>query len=637
MAEVFAGYLLLDAAITAPRWKTLVGISTVSGLLLWTHYWSMWLLGAIGVLALVRLARAQRRGDRVLVVGTAKIVAALAVGGLTFVPWLPTLLYQSQHTGTPWAPSFRVTTLVVTSITEFAGGPYSEAQLGVLLLTILVAIGVFGTGIDNQRIELDFFAHPLARRPLSVLALTIAIAAAVGMVNGMAFSPRYAAVFFPFFLILVALGLQQFKGGLVRDVVLVTFTALSLAGMFLVVRVDRTQARASVEVIERTASDGVVIACPDQLGPSVSRYLDRERYDITTYPRFASPELVDWVDYKARNERNDPVAFAQELLRRAEGRPLFLVYRDDFLTLKGQCQRVHRDAVGGSAAPDHPARVRRRLLRADDGGRVRSGRTRPGLTVANRTSRWSRDHPARPRRHGVSGHEDPAHREQEPIEPAPPGREALLRDGDHHGEREGRERVPTERVDVVGGEGDDEGDCGVDRPSHRESPGSEDDHHDGADGERGVEDVAELTTGDVDHRGQEAGHGLVPPGAEDPLRVERHPPRVEPPLQPCQVADRPHAGCHHRGETDDHSPSASQVVEHGDEHRDRDERARRSSEPRGQAEDDGRRPPLATGPRAPPRAPEPRPATRSTRTPTPRRRGTAPATTRSPRRVGGLP
>jgi len=147
-------------------------------------------------------------------------------------------------------------------------------------------------------------------------------------------------VFFPFFLILVALGLQQFKGGLVRDVVLVTFTALSLAGMFLVVRVDRTQARASVEVIERTAPDGVVIACPDQLGPSVSRYLDRERYDITTYPRFASPELVDWVDYKARNERNDPVAFAQELLRRAEGRPLFLVYRDDFLTLKGQCQRV---------------------------------------------------------------------------------------------------------------------------------------------------------------------------------------------------------------------------------------------------------------------------------------------------------
>ena len=72
----------------------------------------------------------------------------------------------------------------------------------------------------------------------------------------------------------------------------------------------------------------------------MSRYLDRERYDITTYPRFASPELVDWVDDKERNERNDPAAFAQELLRRAEGRPLFLVYRDDFLTLKGQCQRV---------------------------------------------------------------------------------------------------------------------------------------------------------------------------------------------------------------------------------------------------------------------------------------------------------
>lgn len=340
IAEVFAGYLLLDAATQSPKLRTLAGISVVTGLLLWTHYWSMWLLGAIGVLALVRAARAQRRGDRDLAAGTAKIIGALVVGGLTFVPWLPTLLYQNEHTGTPWAPSFRVTTLVVTSLTEFAGGAYSEAQVGLLLLAVLLTIGVFGTGVDDQRIELDFYAHPLARRPLAVLALTIAIAAAVGMLNGMAFSPRYAAVFFPFFLILVALGLQQFRGGLVRDVVLVAFAVISLAGTFFVVRLDRTQAREASRVIAAAAPDGVVVACPDQLGPSVARELDRDRYDVSTYPAFAAPERVDWVDYKERNERNDPEAFAEELLRRAEGRPLFVVYRDDFLTLKGQCQRV---------------------------------------------------------------------------------------------------------------------------------------------------------------------------------------------------------------------------------------------------------------------------------------------------------
>ena len=340
MAEVFAGYLLLSSAVESPKARTLGGISVVTGLLLWTHYWSMWLLAAIGVLTLARLVWARRSGDSATASGSAKIAGALVVGGLTFVPWLPTLLYQNQHTGTPWAPSFRITTLVVTSITEFAGGPYSEAQLGVLLLTVLVTIGIFGSAIDQRRIELDFFAHRLARRPLAVLALTIVIASAVGMLNGMAFSPRYAAVYFPFFLILVALGLQQFTGGPVRDVVLVGFAVLSLAGMFFVVRLDRTQARNAAAVIAQAAPDGVVVTCPDQLGPSVARELDRDRYDVSTYPRFAAPELVDWVDYKQRNAANDPVAFAQELLRRAEGRPLFVVYRDDFLTLKGQCQRV---------------------------------------------------------------------------------------------------------------------------------------------------------------------------------------------------------------------------------------------------------------------------------------------------------
>lgn len=340
IAEVFAGYLLIDAAIRAPRLRTLVGIAVVTGLMLWTHYWSMWLIAAIGALAVVRLVRARRRGDDHLVGVSLKIIGALAVGGATFLPWLPNLLYQNAHTGTPWAPSFRVTTLVVTSLTEFAGGPYSEAQVGMLLLALLVTIGVFGSGIDRQRIELDFYAHHLARRPLSVLAVTIIVASAVGLLNGMAFAPRYAAVYFPFVLILVALGLQQFLGGIVRDAVLVAFAVTALAGMFFVVRLDRTQAGEATAAIRRSAADGVVVTCPDQLGPSVARLLDQRRYDVSTYPRFEAPERVDWVDYKERNARNDPAAFATELLARADGKPLFLVVGDNFLTLEGQCQKI---------------------------------------------------------------------------------------------------------------------------------------------------------------------------------------------------------------------------------------------------------------------------------------------------------
>lgn len=345
MAEVFAGYLLVNAALKAPRAKTLAGVAAVTGLLLWTHYWSMWLIGAIGLLAVIRAIRAQRRGDSALVMVSAKVIAALGVGGLTFLPWLPTVLYQNEHTGTPWAPSFRVTTLIVTSITEFAGGPFSEAQLGMMLLVVLATIGVFGYGVDDRRIELNFYTHSLAVRPLAVLAATIAIASAVGLVNGMAFAPRYAAVFFPLFAILVALGLEQFRGGIVRDIVLIAFALLSLAGIATGLRLERSQSRVAAAAIEQAAPSAVVLTCPDQLGPSMGRVLDRERYDVFTYPRFEAPELVDWVDYEQRNDAADPTAFAAELLERVGDRPLFIVWGDGFLTLEGDCQQVI-DTIG---------------------------------------------------------------------------------------------------------------------------------------------------------------------------------------------------------------------------------------------------------------------------------------------------
>lgn len=350
IAEVFAGYLLVDAALERPRARTLVGIAAVAGLLLWTHYWAMWLLAATGVMVLARVVLARRRGDGDASGAALRVAGALVVGGLTFLPWLPTLLYQNEHTGTPWAESFRATTLVVTSITEFAGGGYSEAQVGMMILVLLVMIGVFGSAVDNRRIELDFFAHALSRRPLGVMALTIAVASAVGLLNGMAFAPRYAAVFFPFFVILVALGLEQFRGGVVRDVVLTLFALTALAGAFFVFRLERSQSREAADAIRAAAPVGVVVACPDQLGPSVARELRNDGYDVSTYPRFEAPELVDWVDYEERNAANDPARFAQELIDRAGAEPVFVVYRDDFLTLEGQCQRMV-EALAGSRPP----------------------------------------------------------------------------------------------------------------------------------------------------------------------------------------------------------------------------------------------------------------------------------------------
>lgn len=338
MALVFAGYLCLDHALERPRWPWLAGVAATTGALLWTQYWSMWLLAAVGLLLVAKVVVTRRRGDdarpSVLTIG------AMVVGGLTILPWLSSLLYQNAHTGTPWAKPFRVTNLLVQSFTEFAGGSWAEAQVGAYLAAVIIVVGVFGTSTAAHRVELDFTTRVEARRPLMVLALTIAIASAVGMVNKMGFSARYAAVFFPIVAVLMAMGLDRFRTGRTRDVVVSLFLLTALAGCAFVFRYHRTQAGEAADAIRGAADRGVVAICPDQLGPPVARLLDHERYDTFTYPRFESPDRVDWVDYGERNARNDPDAFAAELLLRAEGRPLFMVVGDRYLTLEGQCQRV---------------------------------------------------------------------------------------------------------------------------------------------------------------------------------------------------------------------------------------------------------------------------------------------------------
>lgn len=331
MVLVMAGYLVASSALEDPRPPLLGGVAAITAALMWTHYWTFWLLGAAGVLLIVRARRS---------IPARKVLGAMAVGALTFLPWLGTLLYQSEHTGTPWAPGFRPTSLVVTSVLEFAGGSFSEPQIGMMLSIVLLVLGVFGKGLTARTIELDAQPRQAARIPLSLMVLTMLIASVAGIATGMAFSPRYASVFFPFFVLLVALGINQLHVGAARNVVLTVFTITALAGTFFVVRQEHTQSRVVAEAIEKAAPSGLVAICPDQLGPSIARELDPKRFELVTYPDLGDPTFVDWVDYKERNARNDTNEFVRRLLERAGDRPLFLAFREDFVTLERQCQQV---------------------------------------------------------------------------------------------------------------------------------------------------------------------------------------------------------------------------------------------------------------------------------------------------------
>ena len=139
------------------------------------------------------------------------------------------------------------------------------------------------------------------------------------------------------------------------------FLALCLLGAYWNVTYQRSQSRVAAQAVNAAAQPGdVVVFCPDQLGPAFSRAM-RTDLDQVVYPTMGPPDRVDWVDYAPRNSAADPVAFAQQVLARADGHQIFLVWQTTYRTFEGQCEAL---ANSLSAA----RRASTSLVAADQGG-----------------------------------------------------------------------------------------------------------------------------------------------------------------------------------------------------------------------------------------------------------------------------
>lgn len=325
MVLVLLGWLAVTAAAARPSWWRLAAVAALSGTLLLTHYWAIYLLGAVG---LVLLWRRQVR-----------VALAVAAGGVLFVPWLPSFLEQAAHTGTPWAGPVRPTTILMATVIDLGGGPPSEAQLLAFLLLALVAVGLLGRAVDERRVELDLATRPVVRSEVVVAGLTLALGAVAGYATSSTFASRYAAVVVPLLLLAAAVGVTRLAGPVARAAVLAAAVVLGLAGGARNVVVDRTQAREVADAVDATAADGdLVVFCPDQLAPAVDRELP-DRVERVPFPDpAASPERVDWYDYAERNEAADVGTFASEVLERAGGRAVYLVVTPGYETFDQKCE-----------------------------------------------------------------------------------------------------------------------------------------------------------------------------------------------------------------------------------------------------------------------------------------------------------
>lgn len=350
MVLVLVGWLLLDRLLAAPRPAEAIGLGVVVAALLWTHYWAMWLLAVVGVALLVQIVRAHRRGAPDEARGARWAVGALVGGGLAFLPWVPTLLYQGANTGTPWARPVRPTEMVAFTVADLGGGGQAEAVVLGWFLALLILVGAFGRRTSDTSIEVDVRARPKARPFLLAVVGTLVVATVTGYALGATYASRYAAVFVPFLILLAGLGLAQLGPKLQAGAVVVLL-GLGAVGAYRNVTVDRSDAQRTADAIEEVGLDGdLIVYCPDQLGPSTSRLLS-DRFEQVVYPSFAGPELVDWVDYVERLDEADVDAFASELLERAGDRAVFLVYSTSYITHEDTCPELF-NAIGRVRPPE---------------------------------------------------------------------------------------------------------------------------------------------------------------------------------------------------------------------------------------------------------------------------------------------
>ena len=287
----------------------------------------------------------------------------MAVGCLLFVPWLPTFLYQTKHTGTPWAapPNFSAVINALTGFTDNQGSTLRTAtNQGRLLAVIYFCMLALG-GLRRRPHRTRHRARPAhtAARPwLGFVVLGTLFAAIAG---GIIDRER---VLLP----LRGRGLPALPpphrtghdhapqpDGPHRRRRRSRWPPASCSSAQNVTT-QRTQAGAVAAALNAYAKPGDVIAfCPDQLGPAVYRQIrDPSQYEMVTFPRRTPPQIVDWVDYADTVHAADPNAFADAVYQRAvqqktaTGHRIWLVWQPMYQTYGVKCETIATDLLNAS-------------------------------------------------------------------------------------------------------------------------------------------------------------------------------------------------------------------------------------------------------------------------------------------------
>jgi hypothetical protein len=345
MLEVVVGLAVVAWSLERPRLGRLAAVTVVSALLLYTHYWALYLL--IAVIGGLLLAGGERRR------AARRVAVAVAAGVVLWLPWLPTFRFQAAHTATPWAARAGASATLQV-FTGSVGMP--------TLLAGLYGLAMAGAFLAAFTMRLPARHQPITSTALAgVAAGTAAVAVLGAILSSSAVSNRYFAVAIPLVVIAAGVGLWRIAGRRLWLAVL----AFGVVGSILAVddlRTARTTAPAVVAALRAQAQPGdLLIACPDQLAPATDRLLQRAGPELvaSVFPAGSTPARVDWIDYEDRALAADPAAAARAALEAAGDHTIWVLISMTYPPTEAACRGLLNAMIGSGRTtlrvlPDRP-------------------------------------------------------------------------------------------------------------------------------------------------------------------------------------------------------------------------------------------------------------------------------------------
>jgi hypothetical protein len=343
---VLLGALAADWLRAKPGPLPAISLGAVTAALLYTHYWAIFLLVTVGALVLVRawLHPQGRRAARLQLI-------AMAGGGVLFLPWVPTLLYQSDHTGAPWASPPDLGSIAVLPA-DWSGGDGPAGRTLSLLVVPLILLAVFARRRPGSSLVIGCRPEGVTARLAVISGATLLVALGAAMATGGAVVGRYSAVVVPLVLLLVAFGIRTLPPvpslGVLSAVVV-----LGLLGSLTMATTPHSQAGQIADVLNTDAKAGdLIVYCPDQLAPGVEARLTVTGVDRLTLPPQANPAIVDWTAYEVRIAELRPKVLADGIADYVHSSPdatVWFVSGIGYRTHTQVCPALHNrliDALG---------------------------------------------------------------------------------------------------------------------------------------------------------------------------------------------------------------------------------------------------------------------------------------------------